>query len=344
MKLKDLSTHLGLSQTTVSRALNGFPEVSEKTRRRVEQAAAQFNYAPSNQAKALATGRAYSIGHVVALNAQNEVVNPIFSDFISGAGEVYGQNGYEMSLSIVQTVEDEAETYRKLKSRGAVDGVVLHSPSMNDPRISLLRELDLPFVVHGRATNVVADYNWVDINNRSAFQRATDFLLDLGHRRISLINGQETMDFARRRRLGFEAAVHERGLTTDPSLLISAEMTETNGFNSAKELLKRPEPPTAFLVSSMISAIGVRRAISQAGLKMGRDVSVITHDDALSYLPNGDDLPIFTATRSSVQLAGQKVAHMLLNQIANTQDKTAKTELLEAELIIGTSTGPAADR
>jgi LacI family transcriptional regulator len=105
-------------------------------------------------------------------------------------------------------------------------------------------------------------------------------------------------------------------------------------------MLAMANPPTAFLASSMISGMGVRRAIEEVGLKMGRDVSVIIHDDDLSYLKNGEDVPIFTATRSSVREAGRIAAEMLLAEIA-TPSETPPHRLLEADLIIGQSTGPA---
>jgi len=340
MNLKELSENLGLSQTTVSRALNGYPEVSETTRKRVRAAAEQFNYVPSNQAKALATGRAWSIGHVIPVSTKHEMVNPIFGDFIAGAGEVYGHNGYEMSLSVVDTRNNEASVYRELKSRRAVDGVVVHGPTMNDPRIELLREINLPFVVHGRASGVEMPYSWLDVNNRRAFKRATDFLLDLGHRRIALINGLEGMDFAHRRRRGFEQAMAERGVDVNLDYLSSGEMTETQGYDKTRKLLALDSPPTAILVASLISAIGVRRALWDTGKVMGRDISVITHDDALSYLSNAGEVPIFTATRSSVRHAGNRVAEMILAQIADPSIGP-QTEMLETELIIGDSTGPA---
>ena len=342
MNLKELSQLLGLSQTTVSRALNGYPEVREATRERVLAAAAQHHYSPNTRAKGLATGRASSIGHVIPVGDRHEVVNPIFGDFIAGAGEVYSANNYDMVLSIVEESHEE-QTYRDFKTRGTVDGVILHGPRLNDPRIALLRDIGLPFVVHGRSSGVTGDYNWLDVNNRSAFRRATEFLIDLGHERIALVNGFEAMDFAYRRRSGFEEGLGLRGLTPDPDLIRSAEMTERHGYASAAEMLDLPDPPTAILVASMISALGVRRAIEERGMTMGRDVSVITHDDTLSYFANGADVPIFTATRSSVREAGRQVARMLLDRIAAPERPVDKV-LLEAELTLGQSTGPAPAR
>ena len=338
MNLKELAAGLGLSPTTVSRALNGYPEVNEATRERVLAAAKRHSYHPNTRAIRLATGRAMAVGHVIPIATRHEIVNPVFADFIAGAGEVYARNDYDMLLSVVPDA-DEHQTYRSLRSKGNVDGVILHAPRRNDPRIALLREIGLPFVVHGRASDATEPYCWLDVNNRRAFQRATEFLLDLGHVRIGLINGLEFMDFADRRRAGFVDALAARGLAPDPSCMFSDEMTEVSGFRAAAGMLALPDPPTAFLTSSMISGMGARRAIEGARLKLGRDISVIIHDDDLSYMKNGEDVPIFTATRSSVREAGRLAAEMLLAIIADPKT-FPQNRLLEAELIIGQSTGP----
>ena len=94
MNLRELSEILGLSQTTVSRALNGYPEVAEETRRRVQEAAVAHNYHPNIRARSLAIGRSMTIGHVIPVSKKHEMVNPIFSDFVAGAGETYSAAGY----------------------------------------------------------------------------------------------------------------------------------------------------------------------------------------------------------------------------------------------------------
>ena len=342
MNLKDLASQLGLSPTTVSRALNGFPEVNEDTRRRVAEAARNANYRPNARAKGLATGRANAIGHVIPISSRHEIVNPIFGDFIAGAGEVYSRLGYDMILSIVEDA-DQDRAYREIRSKGSVDGVIVHGPAENDPRIPLLTELGLPFVVHGRAAGTTLPYSWVDVNSARAFRRATDFLMDLGHRRIALVNGLEFMDFAIRRRRGYVEALTERGLKPDPTLMVQGEMTETQGHNAAQAMLRLQDPPTAFVTSSLLSAMGVRRAVEEVGLVMGRDVSIVTHDDDLGYLKNGDGEPIYSATRSSVREAGRKAAAMLIDLI-NDPARDPRHELLDAVLVVGNSTGPAPKR
>jgi LacI family transcriptional regulator len=336
MNLKELSQKLGLSQTTVSRALNGYPEVNKKTRERILKAAAENFYSPNIKAKSLATGLSMTIGHVIPVSTKHEMVNPVFADFIAGAGESYSKRGYDMMLTLIEDGQEE-RVYRELKAKGAVDGIIVHSPRINDHRIALLQEIGLPFLVHGRASSVADDYNWLDINNHSAFFRATQYLLDLNHKRIALVNGFEEMDFAHRRRNGFLDALRDAGVSPDPDLMFGGEMTEVFGYRCAITALDAPQPATAFLASSMVLAIGIRRAVHERGLRVGADVSILTHDDELSYLPNGQDVPLFTATRSSVQQAGLLSAEMLLD-IIKDRTTTPRHRLFEVDLVIGQST------
>jgi len=121
--------------------------------------------------------------------------------------------------------------------------------------------------------------------------------------------------------------------------MAAADLTEPYGYQTSKELLAGKVQPTAFLVSSYIVALGVRRAISEAGLAIGKDVSVIIHDDELSYFDNGGTVPQFTATRSSVREAGILAAEMLLNQIDDAS-LFPQNALLRSTLTMGSSTGP----
>ncbi len=336
--LKDVATELGLSQTTVSRALNGFPEVSEATRLRVQETAERLNYRPSARARSLATGRTMTIAHVLTFSKHHEMMNPVYGDFIAGASETYQEHGYHIHLAVIADSNQE-QTFRNLAAERSVDGVLLQAPLSQDKRIPLLQEVGLPFVVHGRASiGRDESYSWVDVNNRRAFETAAKHLLDLGHERIALVNGLESMDFARRRKEGLLAALAARNIATKPEYFASDEMTESAGFGAARRMLDLAEPPTAFLASSFIAAMGIRRAVAEKGLTLGRDVSLITHDDDLSYLKNGEDRPIFTAVRSSVREAGRIAARMLLDQIDCTAPAPV-ARLLEAEFIEGASTG-----
>jgi LacI family transcriptional regulator len=343
MTLKEFAGRLGLSPTTVSRALGGYPEVREETRRRVVAASIELGYRPNRRAAALATGRAMAIGHVVPASYGHERVNPVFGDFVAGAAEVYAREGYDMIMSMPPDGR-EMDAYRQLAAAGSVDGLMVHSPHAGDTRLSLLRELGLPFVVHGRMPERAGEpYAYVDIDNRRSTARMVDHLAELGHRHIGLVNGLSHMDFAVRRRDGFDGAMAARGLETRTELISSGEMTERYGHDSAMRMLDLPKPPTALSVCSLVAAIGVRRAIEDRGLRLGKDVSVGIHDDELSYLGNGDPDddagPVFTCTRSSIRAAGRRCAEILLDRI-RAPDAPPVQEIWECAFVEGRSTGP----
>jgi len=336
MNLKQLAEHLQLSQTTVSRALNGYPEVSERTRQRVTEAATRLHYAPSQHARRLARGVSNTIGHFIP-TSQQALIGPHFADLMAGASEAAASRGYELLLSMVS---DDRETnfYRELAQSRRVDGVVVHGPLVDDPRIRMLRDLKVPFLVHGRSQNTDVNYAWMDVNNLRAVRRATEFLLDLGHTDIALLNGREDLNYAARRRLGYEQALIDSGLAIQTRRCFADELTEAYGYNAGRQLLEDDNPPTAIVCSGILPAYGVLRAIQSLGLTLARDVSVVTYDDQLSYVENTGDVPLFTSMRSSIRDAGARLINLLINHIEQPEEPMPQ-ELWEVELVVGLSTG-----
>ena len=338
MNLKQLAEYLNLSQTTVSRALNGYPEVGAETRRRVDEAARKLGYRPNPYAMRLATGRANAIGHVLPSDGLL-LIDPHFSDFIAGAGDVYSAANFDVLLHVGGAEQEEA-VYRRYAQTGAVDGVVVMGPRLTDWRVQFLTELKLPFIVHGRVGSDEDGYAWMDIDNRGAFLAAGVHLTGLGHRRIGLINGPETMTFASHRRQGYEAALAKIGEKPDPAIMASGQMTEENGYREAKRILSLPDRPTALLISSMLLVSGIIRACHELGLGIGTDISLIAHDDGLPFLNAEGLVPKLSTVRSSIRDAGARVAELLLAMI-NDPDAPQPHELWPVELIARGSTGPA---
>jgi LacI family transcriptional regulator len=338
MNLKDLAAELGLSQTTVSRALNGYPEVNEATRERVCEAARRLGYRANASARRLATGRSGAIG--VTLPLQRSLhFGPHTSEFLSGISERMAQ----LEIDIVVTpldVDDEIPVFRRLAASKRVDAVVISSPRPDDARVAALTELGLPFVLHGRAPDIEIPHAWLDIDNEAGFHRATSHLIDLGHTRIAMINGPEDQTFAIHRERGYRQALTARGLKPDPQIIGGGRFTDENGFRLAQAFLDRTPRPTAFLAGSMITALGVFRAIRAAGLELGKDVSMIAHDDVFPYLNADNMVPSMSTTRSSIRAAGARVGELLLQLL---EGKSADTihELWPVELVLRESTGTA---
>jgi len=335
LNLKSLAEHLGLSQTTVSRALNGYSDVNELTRSRVLDAAARLGYRPNYAARRLATGKAGVIGYVL-VTGEGVQADPHFMEFLAGLGEYATGRGIDIHIAPCPP-EDEAAAYRRLASTRQVDGVFVSSPIANDPRISLLNDISLPFIVHGRSEGVAQPYSFLDIDNIGAFQDATKLLLELGHRRVALINGERNATFAQHREKGMLRALNVAGLSEDPALVRWAPMSEEHGYRSTIAMLDSADPPTALLCSSIIVALGSIRALGDRGIEVGKGMSIIAHDDVFAYLkPENFRVPL-TCTRSSIRKAGARIARRLTALIDGSEEP-GESEIWPVELVVRQST------
>jgi LacI family transcriptional regulator len=338
MNLKQMSELLGLSQTTISRALNGYPEVNAETRRKVLQAAKETGYRPNAAAQRLATGKVGSIGLVMPTGPIHHS-DVHFGEFLSGLGEEAARNAFHLVVMPTDP-KDEEDALRGLAASGSVDGIYLAYMRECDPRIAMLQSFSIPFIVHGRSWGIAEDYPYLDIDNELAFHDATNLLLQLGHRNIALLNGPEGLDFTFRRKRGVETALAQKGLALLPNNLRHSNMTDETGFLHMEEILSQSDCPTAVLCASTAMALGAIRSLNQRGLKPGRDVSLIAHDDVLPLLkPDNFSVPL-TTTRSSLRAAGIRIGQRLIGQIKRNETRPYQ-ELWKAELVVRASTGPA---
>ncbi len=336
MNLKQLSDMLALSQTTVSRALNGYPEVSEETRRRVADAAKRHGYRPNPSARRLATGKAGMIGYVLPTGKSVDI-DPHFVEFLSGLGDYARGHDLDLVLSPADA-NDEETTYRRIVANKQVDAVYVSSPRPADRRISLLNRLGIPFIVHGRSEGLDFEYAHTDIDNEAAFRDAARLLIQLGHTRIALINGDMRQTFAIFRERGARRALADSGLSLPASAIRSVAMTDENGYRAARSLLEGADAPTAIICSSLIMSLGVVRAIRDLGLTIPRDVSLVAHDDVFPWLrPENFSVPL-TTTRSSIRLAGQRIAERLAARISG-QETGAWGEVWPVDLVVRASIG-----
>ena len=340
MNLRELSARLGLSQTTVSRALNGFPEVSEETRARVRAAAELHGYRPSAAARRLATGQSSTLG-LVFPGERNLLADLLFTDFLRGCVEKASELGYDVTLSMAHGTQTEEAIYRRAVRNARFDAMIVSGPLVEDPRPSLLRKLKIPFIVHGRTLSS-DPYPFMDIDNEGAFLSAAKLLVDLQHRRIALLNGERSMNFAVDRERGFRAALSGAGLLPEEDLIFSGSMTEQEGFRAAAAMLAKPsrQRPTAFVCSSVALALGVRRAAMAAGLHIGRDIALVAHDDRLHGMESEGIDPPLTATQSSISDAGRRVVELCIARLRSPDDPWPQ-EVWPVNLVMRQSTMPA---
>ena len=337
MNLRMLSELLGLSQTTVSRALNGFPEVSEETRTRVKAAAALHGYRPSPAARRLATGQSGTLG-VVFPPERNMLGDLIFTEFLGACVEKAAEFGYDITLGMAAGNLTEEQVYRRAVRSARVDAMILSSPLVVDPRLDLLRSLKMPFLLHGRTSSGLP-HPFLDIDNEGAFFKATQLLCHLGHRRIALIDGDLRFNFAVDRARGYRLGLAEQGIAVEPDLIAGGAMNEQHGYTEAKRMLIQTATsrPTAFLCSSLAQASGVQRVARELGFQIGKDISLIAHDDRLHEFRAETFDPPLTATQSSIGSAGKRVVELLISHLREPA-APMPSEVWPVDLVVRSST------
>lgn len=317
--LRDLSRHLGLSVTQVSRALNGHSDVSEATRERVAEAAKALNYMPNVAARRLVSGRSGLVG-LVARGVSGIAADTIFFETVTGLSAQFSERGLQFVLHLTPAAVDPdsadiVPVYERLARGGALDGFVIIDPRAGDRRIRYLQDQGVPFVVHGRTLADPA-YPFVDIDNHALARQLTGHLIAQWHRRIALISGPETLGYARFRLAGYREALEEAGLRPMPELVAHGPMTESLGLVATIRMFNDPATaPTGIICGNILIAKGVYQALEALSQRVPADVSVVAHDDGIPRGRPETFYPALTVTRSALSDAWPPLAAALLGAI-----------------------------
>ncbi len=312
--LKDISNKTGFSVTQVSRALNGYADVAEKTRLRVEAAAKELNYLPNLSARRLVTGQSNNIGFVKRHHDKLARDVTFMENFVE-LSRACSKRKLQLSFHLVEDDHNILDVYSSLYSSGAIGGFFVSEPRRNDERIRHLMAHDIPFVVHGKDPDQ-AGYAYVDIDNFAVGYELTQHLILRGHRQIALINGETERDYAFSRLQGYKKALEEYEIPYDPDLVYQGIMTKDFGHETTLRLMRfTKDKPTGIVCASLLVVSGVYKAIASLGYSVPKDVSVVGHDDALSRFDKLDFNPPVTVTRSPIVDAYQPLAEYLALQL-----------------------------
>lgn len=315
----DVASALDLTKSTVSRALNGYPDISATTRLRVERMAEQMNYQPLSSAQAIRTGRTRSLGFVLQL-ADHDAMRPFLAEFLAGLSAGASMDGYTLTVASADNESHLMETFTNLINDGKADGFILPRAMVNDPRVAHLSGAGVPFVLYGRP-EVPGDFSWFDIRSEDAMTETVMRLAGLGHERIAFINGGAIYEYARLRREGILTGFAASDVSLDPELLVEGAVTAQGGEDVAMALLSRPNPPTAIICAVDQVALGVYRAAAKLGLKVGEDLSVTGYDG----IPDGAylDPPLSTFFVDNRD-AGQRLASLLIRRFRGEAPETLR--------------------
>jgi LacI family transcriptional regulator len=334
--ISELSRAVGLNKSTVSRAMNGYADISEGTRLRVTRMAERMGYQPLSQAQAIRTGRTRTIGFVIQMG-DHDSHRPFLADFLAGASHAASLEGWTLTVAVSEDEPETLEVMRTLVRDRKADGFILPRTRIEDSRVMLLRDMGVPFVMFGR-TGDSTDCAWHDCLGEVAMAGAVARLAALGHRRIGFVNGGSIYYYSILRRQGFLDGMAAAGLTADPALIDHNALMRTQGRDAALALLQSPEPPTALVYAVDSAAFGLYDVAESLGLSIGRHVSVISYDGLLEGAWVKPGLSTYSVDRRS---AGAGLGRMLLRRLRGERPEDLR-ETFEAQFLDRGSAGPPA--
>jgi LacI family transcriptional regulator len=331
LTLEDVARISGYSRSTVSRVINGDPNVNENTRRKILEVVQQLNFQPNLAARSLAAGHTRVLGLVIPRGVGIIFTDPFFPQLIQGVSSACTALDYSVMLWLAEP-DYERRTARRILYNGLVDGVIVASQLMDDPIITSLEETSLPFILVGRHPSNTR-VNYIDVDNRTASRDAVLHLLHLGRRRVATITGPRNMISGLDRYLGYKDALTERGLALKPELVAEGDFSDESGYLSMQTLFEAQ--PDAVFAHSDIMAVGALRALHEAGKRVPEDVAVIGFDD----LPiAAQSNPPLTTVLQPTARVGILAAETLIDIIDHPETQPRRI-LLPTELVIRASCG-----
>ncbi len=262
-----------------------------------------------------------AIGLVLARPARMLGLEPFFMELIGGIEETLSSDGRSLLLHVVPHHEAEIAAYRRWGQGQLVDAVVLVNLVVDDPRLAVLRELDIPTVVVGGPERALPGAAHVWIDNGQAMRDAVGYLVDLGHQTIGRVSGPAALAHTRSRTEAFLTQCRSRGVH---GVVVEGDYGEESGTRAARTLLGRNNPPSALVFDNDVMAIAALGVAHELGLSVPDDVSLLAWDDsALCRLSH----PALSAMSLDVHAMGVQVADAVLNLLASGRPTTSTAPL-----------------
>ena len=318
----DVAREAGVSDATVSRVFNNKDNVREATRQRVRDAADKLGYVANLQARSLAGGKSNIIGLLVP-----GLDTTYIGEVVRGIDHELAKANYELMLYTTRR-RDGAE-YLKYIANSLSEGLLLVVPLLSQTYLKALKNLNYPYVLIDEVDESGNSFS-VDATNRQGAYDATQYLLELGHRRIGFITGIPSLSTSKERLEGYKAALREYDVTVLPELITYGDYLQPSGYEQAQNLLNLATRPTAIFASNDRMALGALDAIREQNLQIPDDISVIGFDD----IPQASAThPKLTTVNQSLEKMGRIGVQMLLEQIENPE-RPPRRITLATELII----------
>jgi DNA-binding LacI/PurR family transcriptional regulator len=334
--IRRLAEHLNISIGTVSRALNGKPDVNEDTRQRVLEAAETLGYVPNQSGRALRKGTTNIIGFMMQTGTEiTGEGDTFFMSVFDGVQAVFARHQLDLVALLCSSEEDPHDYLRRVVTRGFVDALIISATRREDQRIEFLAKRKIPFITLGRSLTDTGQ-PWLDLDFEGIAQAAIDRFVAHGHQRIAITAPHDDIN------LGYifiercRQALAKHGLQLDEDLIFRSMPNEAGGYKVAQQLLAQKNRPTAIVLINETTVLGLYRGLNEGGVKPGRDVAVIgLHSPQAHFLS-----PSLTCFKFSLRALGVTLAESLLATMPGFQDiypQGIVRKVWPMELIVGES-------
>jgi len=329
--IRDIATRAGVSAMTVSRVLNGHPDVAPATRDDVLRHARALGYSPNRGARALANRRTGLIGLTVPyIRGEGDY----FAEIVAGAADALYERDARLVVCPTRHEHDREVSLLDHLMHGTTDGTLLVTPSESAAELTLLRAQGYPFTVIDPTIPLGDDIAVVTATNVAGARAATEHLIALGHQRIAAITGPRGGSASADRLAGYHAALVAAGLAVVPALAVEADFTVRGGEDAAHRLLTLPETPTAVFALNDNMAIGAVRAAQSRGLDVPADLSVVGFDDVEAAMLV---TPALTTIRQPLQEMGRVAVGLLYRELEGRPLDASRLEV-STRLVVRAST------
>lgn len=331
--IKDVALKSGFSITTVSKALNDYPDISDKTKQKILDLCEEMGYVPNLSARSLVTQKSYTIGIIFEEVAGVGLQHPLFSKILESFRNVIEAAGYDM-LFLSKNMGKQNGSFIQHSKRKQVEAVFVLCSDFDSDEMRDLYNSSIPSIVidygHAGVKNITS-------NNQAGVRQAIKYLYNLGHKKIANIYGGEYLYIGGLRKKYFESSMNRLKLELPKEYMVSGEsFSKEDGFRAMNEILELEEQPTAIFCASDMLAIGAIQAIVQSGKTVPGDYSIIGFD--------GIDLgqmisPRLTTIKQDTTKMGKMAAKQILALIADkTKPRIAETITVDTYLINGETT------
>lgn len=309
--IKDIAKQAGVSVTTVSRALNGYSDVNEDTRKKIMDMAKKLNYSPNSLARSLVMKKSRTIGLLVSGFIRENVKDNFMLEVMAGVNDFTSNTDYDIVLFNTNSSKQREKTYTQLCKERQVDGVIIQGIRMDDPYLEEVIVGEIPCVLVD-IPRIGLNAGYVSTDNIAGAKEAGHYLVDLGHTNIGMINGHDFAFVSQERLTGFTQAMDERNVTLSQNYIENGEFSEEGGGLAALRLIENDASITAIFCSSDLMAIGAMSMLKSKGIRIPEDISIIGYDNILlsKYVQ-----PNLTTISQDIYALGFEAARMLIDML-----------------------------